>query len=406
MRYNYFIKTYIAIYLIIFTFIQIQCKPSNEPFLSNEQIAIIGLLRSAGFQGRFNHASVKLADGKRVLFCGGTNGMGFIYKSCYIFSEDTGKILKISDLNIERTTFTMHLLNSGKVLVAGGVGSNDSFIVTSEIFDPMTESFSVGPKLNSGRIYFASTKLNNGKILFSGGVGLNGQILKTLEIYDPALNLFSNSANQMTTERFYHTATTLVSGNVLIAGGSNKTSRLSSAEIYDPVGDSLTVTGNLNHPRSRHSAALLGNGNVLITAGRGGQDSDSNVYYEEFGEVYAGATFSLTAGKMNFPRRSQAIRTLLNGDILICGGYVLRADSSISDTTNSCEKYNVVSNTYSSLLNLSVPRANPVIEVLNNGKIFIFGGILMDGFFANDVTTDNTGEIIDLQSNTTARITL
>ncbi|WP_078130676.1 Kelch repeat-containing protein [Leptospira alexanderi] len=406
MKSKIYLNFYVTLWLLFPALIQLNCKHHDDPFISNEQIIIIELLRNAGFQGRFYHASVKLADGKSVFFCGGTNGMGLIYKSCYIFNEETGKINKAGELNSERTTFSMHLLGSGKVLIAGGIGYNDTLKLSSEIFDPTTGIISVGPNMNNGRVYYAATKLNNGKILFSGGIGVQGQILKSIEIYDPTSNSFLNSANQMTVDRFYHTATTLVSGNILIAGGSSKSLRLSSAEIYDPVGDSITTTGSLNHPRSRHTATLLGNGNVIISAGRGGQDSDPNVYYEEFGEVYSGGAFALTTGKMTLPRRAQSSGILLSGDVLICGGYVLKPNSSVSDTTPSCERYNVMGSNYVNQLNLSVSRANPIIEVLNSGKVFIFGGILMDGFFWNDITTDNTGEIIDLQSNTTTRIVL
>src|SRR6266576_1002992 len=58
------------------------------------------------------------------------------------------------------------------------------------------------------------------------------------------------------TARFFHTATLLPSGKVLVAGGYNG-GYLSSAELYDPATGSWSSTGSLSTARDIHTATLL-----------------------------------------------------------------------------------------------------------------------------------------------------
>src|SRR5215217_7928667 len=81
---------------------------------------------------------------------------------------------------------------------------------------------------------------------------------------------FTGSLN---TPRFYHTATLLSDGKVLVAsGGTNGPQtfpypELLSAELYDPATGTWTFTGSLNYARVLHTATLLLNGNVLVAGG-------------------------------------------------------------------------------------------------------------------------------------------
>ena len=74
-----------------------------------------------------------------------------------------------------------------------------------------------------------------------------------------------SSTGSLATARYFHTATLLPSGKVLVVGGyDNNAFALSSAELYDPTTASWSSTGSLATLRytSHGDAALLRQGAV------------------------------------------------------------------------------------------------------------------------------------------------
>src|SRR5947207_15254037 len=71
----------------------------------------------------------------------------------------------------------------------------------------------------------------------------------------------------LATARNGHTATLRPNGKVLVAGGQNGNSILTSAELYDPASGTWSATGSLATARAFHTATLLPNGKVLVAGG-------------------------------------------------------------------------------------------------------------------------------------------
>src|SRR5262245_39810582 len=114
-----------------------------------------------------------------------------------------------------------------------------------------------------------ATVLHDGRVLVAGG--LTGSLTnlgttRTAELYDPASGAWSFTED-MTHARSRHTAILLPDGNVLVAGGRDRNLAIAAVELFDVSEGSWRQTGPLNIPRDSHTATLLLDGRVLVTGG-------------------------------------------------------------------------------------------------------------------------------------------
>ena len=164
----------------------------------------------------------------------------------------------------QRAFHSATVLNNGEVLVAGGRNRITYGLATAELFNPGTGTFTSTGNLNTGRANFSATLLNTGKVLVAGGdeyvfmsTGTVHICLSSAELYDPVTGTFTPTGSMLAERCGYSapgfTATLLENGQVLIAGGSNPSSFVAAAELYDPSSGTFSLTGSLNTPRVDHA---------------------------------------------------------------------------------------------------------------------------------------------------------
>ena len=212
--------------------------------------------------------------------------------------------------------------------------------------------------------------LNNGKALVAGGYDntFYPPDLMRAELYDPTAGTFTATGN-MTSPRFYHTATLLNNGMVLIAGGENENTQtiLASAELYDPSTGTFTVTGSMNNARDEHTATLLNNGKVLVTGGADTVDGFASA--DASAELYDPATGTFTfTGSMNNARLAHTATLLNNGKVLVAGG-------EYSSVLASAELYDPATGTFTVTGSMNNTRIFHTATLLNNGKLLVTGGL-------------------------------
>lgn len=167
---------------------------------------------------------------------------------------------------------------------------------------------------------------------------------------------FTSTRGNMTVARNAHTATLLLDGRVLIAGGGS-----ASAELYDATSQTFTATGSMTLAQDARSATLLANsklpnyGKVLMA---GGGDLIAELYDPTAG------TFTAT-GSMLAQHLGQTATLLQNGQVLVAGG-----------ETASAELYNPSTAAFAATGSMTVSRSGHTATLLPDGRVLIAGGVL------------------------------
>ncbi|GEM_PF-3089434 len=182
-------------------------KPRNKTFVQINLTKELSLT-CADYTNdrRFMHSSVKLTDG-RILIFGGVNSAERDYDIYHLSSTEKAelfypyKVEQSDNLNPNAISGTFNMLNSnmisgrigyvyeilsdGKILIAGGINKADlvknpddfficlnkdsTFIYDIEIFDPKTNTFRAVSKIKTPFAFAQSAKINN-KIYIVGGI--------------------------------------------------------------------------------------------------------------------------------------------------------------------------------------------------------------------------------------------
>jgi N-acetylneuraminic acid mutarotase len=225
-----------------------------------------------------------------------------------------------------------------------------------------------------------ATLLRDGRVLVAGGKNTRSggpsspSALGSAEIYDPVRRTWTMTG-EMADIRFAHTATLLNDGKVLVVGGSTKEVErppIASAELYDPRSGTWASAGALPDARANHTASLLGDGRVLVAGGlSAGTAPDGKLATTTSVELYDPGTNSWSAGPpTGVARTLHTATTLQNGKVLIVGGF----GTGYGDFLKAAELFDPVTNSWT-VAGLAIGgRAVHTASLLPNGSVLVVGG--------------------------------
>ncbi len=285
------------------------------------------------------------------------------------------------------------LLPDGRVLVTGGVtsesGRSDTFLQSAEIYDPKTGRFTKTAAMAEPSAFGFAVALSDGRVLVA--CGSTGTQRATPDVYDPRTGKFQTTG-PMLSDGDCMTITVLGDGRVLFNGLTESPAgvRSPSAELFDPASGTFSpataaAPSEPGPPESYFwvfSATRLADGRVLFV---GGCYFDDKNYVSEGCDGHARAwdpvsgAVSTLAGAMEMPRGQPTVTLLPDGRVLISGGR-LTIGTAYEDTLRETELYDPVAQTFKSgngWLNCARgdPRLyGPTVTQLLDGRVLFAGG--------------------------------
>lgn len=293
---------------------------------------------------------------------------------------------------------------SGDILIVGGgfspAENTGQSTVAAEFYSVKSNKFVLTGPLYAGRIGMTPVVVAKGAlarhILVAGGLSgkatagsrnvitLDATDLDTVESYNPRTGQFAAYAHQLNEERSYYTATPLLDGTILIAGGfSSSRQPLDEAELFDPTTGISLSTFFMNDYRALHTATLLTDGAVLLVGGVADVLGDTT----GTAEIYDPRLHTFTPTKGSVPdgiTLAAHTATLIagchcanDGKVLLAGGFsgAELAGSSTETAADTLLLYDPATQTFAKAVGqMTDYRAGHTATLLPNGNILLAGG--------------------------------
>jgi hypothetical protein len=242
---------------------------------------------------------------------------------------------------------------------------------------------------------YTATRLLDGSVLVAGGVNRNGAVISGTELYDPATGTWRDAAplgGIPAIPRAGHTATLLQSGKVLVVGGSGETDAEGpngTAEIYDPATGAWAPTGRAV-AGGGGAATLLRDGRVLVTGGGSAELYDP-----------ATGTWALAAAPIR-ARYGHTATLLRDGKVLVVGGLVAPSGFCLWDCeewhpndaehellqASTAELYDPGTGTWSAV-------GEPMVIHGHTATLLLDGQVLIAGGFSAKAIIEDLGAAFD-----------
>lgn len=203
------------------------------------------------------------------------------------------------------------LMRDGRLLVTGGHSGRDNFgIKVAYIFDYRTNGWTRAPDMRNGRWYPTATTLASGQVLTISGGDTAGVVNLIPEVYQPGSNTWRALTGASRLVPYYPMMFVAPNGRVFYAGPEQTTAYLNTAN----KGSWTAGPTSRCCYRDYGSAVMYDAGKVLIV---GGGDTPTNT--AERIDLTAGGAWT-SAGAMAVARRQQNATLLADGKVLVTGG--------------------------------------------------------------------------------------
>ncbi len=312
------------------------------------------------------HSAVQLDDG-RILFVGGIGAAHETLNTTDVYDPRTRTVVPGPNLAVARSHHAAVKLASGDVAVFGGLGSDGvTPTASAELIsvlsyedlsanpiDPATWTVTALPNMTTAQSDLIAAVMPDQTVIVGAGINAAGQGVANVQILDPlhdnnladpAKNpAWVGSANMLSTRR-YCTATAMLNGSVLFAGGTATVGgpALATMEVYDAATrtfEAVDPTVQMDVGRAQHTAIVLGDGSVLLAGGTSNPDAASPTVLADADVVAVGAPSDgvwsaqklPVNGDLNVARRLAPACAIDSGRVFVVAGVTGSSNATTSD---------------------------------------------------------------------------
>jgi hypothetical protein len=254
------------------------------------------------------------------------------------------------------------------------------------------DDFTSTGSMTVSRYSHTASRLLDGRVLVAGGFDFDFIQLASAELYNPATGTWTN-AGSLTSPLVGHTSTVLPNGKVLVAGGiwfSGGYGPLTTSRVqqYDPANGSWTYPGSLAQPRYGHTATLLPSGKVLAAGGTYLDSLTGNLILTN-AELFSPATGTWSStGGFGTKRTGHTATLLPNGKILAVGG-----QGTNNSILTSAELYDPATGKWTPTGSLGTAQSGHTATLLSNGKVLVVGSAAAELYDPASGTWSPTGNL-------------
>jgi len=251
------------------------------------------------------------------------------------------------------TTLPLNVTNGGTGSLTWSASESLAWLSLSSSSGtaPSTVNVSIdGTGLSAGTYTGTITISSNG-----GNKTVNVTLNVTAPTVTPGPGKWVLTGN-LTENRSKHSAVVLNNGQVMVIGGDNSPNGTKrTVELYDLNSGTWHTTTSMNNSHANHASVVLPDGRVLVVGGN----------FIKTAEIYDPNTeiWSLTGNVVEY-REGHTATLLPNGQVLVAGG----------NFKNSAELYDPTTNTWTATGTMNFARGSHTATLLPNGKVLVAGG--------------------------------
>jgi hypothetical protein len=324
---------------------------------------------------------VLLDNGKVLMWDGGPDCIGSITDYLWDPSSNTFTSVNLATQPEFRDIFCsgQSVLADGRVLVVGGhecVDPNYTGSAIANVFDPATNQWTFLPDMSSRRWYPTATTLSDGRVLVTAGsVHNNSDYSPIPEVYDPVSNTFTTLSGASQSIPNYPFVFDLPDGRVLVAGSDE-------AKMATYVLNVATQSWSVVDPTvlDAGSAVMYLPGKVMKAGSSYRADTTAFDTNPAAGTTYvldmtqASPAWHAT-GSLAYPRAHHNLTILADGTVLATGGTDTLGGYDPSTAVFPAERWSPVTQTWSTMASMATPRMyHSTALLLPDGRVLSAGG--------------------------------